>query len=61
MSYAPSILLQWVNLVIDLTSLWSSIKKLFLRKSGYLDIGQIDRHERPGKPGPVLLTEHILI
>lgn len=60
MTYAPYILIT-VDKSIGLTSLWSSIKKLFLSKSGYLDIGQTDRYERLSKPGPVLLTEQILI
>lgn len=48
-------------MVTGLTSLWSSIKKLFLNKSGSLGVVKTDGYERLGKPGPVLLTEHILI
>lgn len=44
-----------------LTSLWSSVKKLFLNKSGSLVMVKTDGYEWLGKPGPVLLTEHILI
>lgn len=41
---------------------WSHFStELFLSESYYLDIGQTDKYERLGKPGSILLMEHILI